>query len=838
MQSSVMKHLRIIMICLSWLVMMPNVLAQTSMTDDEITEYVIRENAKGTDRAKIVTTLVEKGVTVDRIQKIRRKMEKQKAGTIMGAKNVSQAERLRSGNSQLRSEKEDDKNPNYKNLAPTTVEKSHMTSHQRRMLQDEQVYEMDDETDFMFPDSLQYYLHEAQKPVKKVFGRDIFNNKSLTFEPEMNIATPADYRLGPGDAIFIDVYGATTKQYSTTITPEGDAVIDDYGPIQLSGLTVSQANSRLRSTLGSRYGGSTVKISLGQTRAITVNVMGEVLMPGTYTLSAFATVFHALYMAGGTNDIGTMRNIKVFRNGKCVSTVDIYDYILNGNLRGNIRLASNDVIVVGPYDCLVNITGKVKRPMWYEMKETESLGTLLNYAGGFTGDAYEDNITVVRKKGGTIRVYSLEEFERESFQLCDADSISVDSTLNRFTNTIEIKGAVLRPGFYQLDANVSTVSQLIEHAGGLTEDALTTRGIMHRRKADRTLLVKSFNTTAILDHTQADITLANEDVIYIPSLEDQHSERVLTISGEVVYPGIYEYAEGTTIEDLVLQAGGLKEKASFAKVDVQRRKRDNKAMESPEITSEFYTFSIKEGFVIDGNEDFCLEPFDEVYVRTSPGNIEQEHVTVTGEALFVGIYGLTKKNSRLSDVIQLCGGVTPQANIKGARLQRQLSEEEKIQYRELARIASSNEDITKIEIPQTKYIGINLDKALAHPGNDRYDIILQDGDKLVIPQFDNTVTINGEVMYPNTIAYQTGKGLKYYINQAGGFSMNAKSSKVFAINMNGTMTRVRSAKDIQPGCKIVVPAKQKRERMSTAQIVSMTMSMASLGAVIVSALRR
>lgn len=832
-----MKHLKLFLICISWLAFATSTFAQSSMTDDEITEYVIRENAKGTDRAKIVTNLVEKGVTVDRIQKIRRKMEKQKSGAVVGAKNISQAERLRTGNSQLREEKAEETNPNYKNLAPKTVDASHLTPHQRRMLQNEQAYELDDEADFMFPDSLQYYLEEAQKPVKKVFGRDIFNNKSLTFEPEMNIATPADYRLGPGDAVFIDVYGATTKQYATTISPEGDAVIDDYGPVQLSGLTVAQANSRLRSTLGSRFGGSSIKLSIGQTRAITVNVMGEVQMPGTYTLSAFATVFHALYMAGGTNEIGTMRDIKVYRNGKCVSTVDIYDYILNGNLRGNVRLASNDVIVVGPYDCLVNITGKVKRPMWYEMKENESLGTLLNYAGGFTGDAYEDNITVVRKKGGTMRVYSLGEFDRESFTLCDADSISVDSTLNRYTNTIEIKGAVLRPGFYQLDADLSTVSQLIEHAGGLTENALKTRGIMHRRKADRTLQVKSFNTAAILDHSVADITLANEDVIYIPSLEEQQAEQVIIIDGEVVYPGTYEFAEGTTIEDIILQAGGLKDNASVSKVDIQRRKRDNKTLESPETTSEFFTFSLKEGFIVDGNEGFLLEPFDEVYVRKSPGNIEQEHVMVSGEALFVGTYGLTKKNSRLSDIVQLCGGVTPQANLQGARLQRQLTEEEKTRYRELAKISSNNEEISKIEVPLKKFIGINLDKALANPGNDQYDIILQDGDELIIPQFNNTVSINGEVMYPNTVAYKPGKGLKYYINQAGGFSLNAKSSKVFAINMNGTMTRVRSAKHIQPGANIVVPAKQKRERMSVAQIVSMTMSMASLGAVIVSALK-
>lgn len=831
-----MKHLKTLVLALIMAVAVIPVAAQSSMTDSQIIEYITKETAKGTDRAKIVTNLIEKGVSVDRIQKIRRNYEKQKGGSVVGAKDISSENRLRNSNSQQREEKE---NPNYKNRKQKETDITTLTPHQRKNLKNDQIAELDDEVDFLFPDSLQYYEYEEEVPVKKVFGRDIFNKKELTFEPEMNIATPADYRLGPGDAVYVDVYGATTKQYTTTVTPEGEIVLEDYGPVNVSGLTVSQANSRLRATLGSRFGGSNVKLSVGQTRAITVNVMGEVQMPGTYTLSAFATVFHALYMAGGTNEIGTMRDIKVYRNGKMVTSVDIYDYILNGNLRGNVRLASNDVIVVGPYDCLVNITGKVKRPMWYEMKSTESLGTLLKYAGGFAGDAYEDNVTLVRKKGGVVSVFSLGEFDRDAFQLCDADSVNVDSTLNRYANTVEIKGAVLRPGMYQLDSGITTVGQLIARAGGLTEEALTTRGIMHRRKADRSLQVKSFNTKAILDHSVADVALANEDVIYIPSLEEQHQEQVLVIDGEVIYPGTYEYAEGTTIEDLILQAGGMKDNASMAKVDVMRRNRDNNALESPQNVGEFFTFSVREGFVVDGNEGFTLLPFDEVYVRQSPGNIEQQHVTVKGEATFIGTYGLTKKNSRLSDIVKQCGGVTPQAYLKGARLQRKMTEEDKVMQRDLLKVAAAGDsiDVKKLEISDTKFIGINLDKALENPGDDRFDIILQDGDVLVIPQYNNTVTINGEVMYPNTVAYQPGKKLSYYINQAGGFNLKAKERRVFAINMNGTVTRVRRAKDIQPGCNIVVPAKRERERMTAAQILSLTMSMASMGAVIVSALK-
>lgn len=816
-------------------------MAQSTMTDSQIQEYILKETAKGTERSAIVSGLIEKGVTIERIQKIRRNYERQNKNASIGTRDITGAgnSRLRNSNSQQRTENE---NPSFRMKKGESVNPNEMTSIQRNQYRTRQLNEMDNEMDFLFPDSLRYYDDYVPDPIdknkKKVFGRDIFNKKELTFEPEMNIATPSDYRLGPGDAVHIDVWGSSTKNYESTISPDGYINLEEIGPIGVSGLTVAQANSRIKSILSSRFSGSEVRLSVGQTKTITVNVMGEVEMPGTYTLSAFSTVFHALYMAGGTNDIGTLRNIKVYRAGRCISTVDIYDYILNGQLSGNVRLASNDVIVVGPYECLVNLTGKVKRPMWYEMKESESLGTLLKYSGGFAGDAYEDNITVVRKKGGMLRVFSVGEFERDAFQLCDADSIRIDSTLNRFKNTVQLKGAVMRPGYYEISDDMVSIRQLIEKAGGLSEDAITTRGIVHRRKENRQLKVISFNTASLLSHENPDITLKNEDVVYIPSHKDQDEERVLVISGEVIYPGTYEYAEGTTIEDLILQAGGMTDRASVTKIDVMRRHRDNYTLSAPETVGEFFTFSLKDGFIVDGNEGFVLQPFDEVCVRQSPGNNEQQHVTVVGEATFVGTYCLTKKNSRLSDIVKQCGGVTAQAYLKGARLQRQMTEEDKTMQRALLKIAATGDsiDVKKLEIGDTKYIGINLDKAIENPGDDRYDIILQDGDILSIPQYNNTVTVNGEVMYPNTVAYIPNAPLSYYINQAGGFNLRAKESRVFAINMNGTVTRVRSKKDIQPGCNIVVPGKGKRARMTTAQILSLSMSFASLGAVIASAI--
>lgn len=826
-------------------------MAQSSMTDQQVMQFIVKEHNSGKSQSEIVTKLMQRGVDISQIRRVRNKYERQmKQG---GLGNVSDnttgkdESRLRTNNGNPR---ELAKRDDYGKEA--TQKASQYSSMRLKAERDRKYKNTYDETDEEFmdyqremfelvPDTaqmLEQLLAERDALKKKVFGRDIFNNQELSFEPNMNIATPQSYVLGPGDAVFVDIYGASQKSEQCTVSPEGEITIEGFGPVHVGGLTVDQANRRLRSTLGARYSSSKVKLSVGQTRTIIVNVMGEVKTPGTYTLSAFATVFHALYMAGGTNDIGTLRNIKVYRNNRLITTVDIYDYILNGNLSGNVRLTSNDVIVVGPYDCLVQLTGKVKRPMWYEMKQSESLGTLLKYAGGFAGDAYEENVTVVRKKGGVKRVFSVGEFDRNAFQLCDADSVSVDSTLNRFENTVEVKGAVMRPGYFQIDGDMATVRQLIEKAGGLSEDAMTTRGIIHRRKENRSLEVISFNTAALLAHEVADITLKNEDVVFIPSHKDQEEERVLVISGEVVYPGTYEYAEGTTIEDLILQAGGMKDNASVTKIDVMRRHRDNYALTAPETVGEFFTFCLKEGFIVDGNEGFMLQPFDEVYVRQSPGNNEQQHVTVEGEATFVGVYGLTKKNSRLSDIVKQCGGVTAQAYLKGARLQRQMTEEDKAMQRALLKIAATGDsiDVKKLEIGDTKYIGINLDKAIENPGDDRYDIILQDGDILSIPQYNNTVTVNGEVMYPNTVAYIPEAPLSYYINQSGGFNLRAKESRVFAINMNGTVTRVRSRKDIQPGCNIVVPAKGKRNRMTTAQILSLSMSFASLGAVIASAI--
>ncbi len=829
--------------------------AQSSMTDEQILQFVMKENANGTSQAQIVTKLMQKGVTIDQIRRVKDKYERQAKNKGLGTvtpKNEEESDgRQRKNNSKKKSSNNDDEeSPQYR-LKDTREKKKNRN--------EEVVYDETNEDWLMMQDELNTFIPDttamlekllAEKRKKKVFGRDIFNNKELTFEPNMNIATPQNYILGPGDAVYIDIYGASQKTIESTISPDGEVTIEGFGPVQVSGLTVAQANARLRSTLGARYSSSKIKLTVGQTRSIMINVMGEVKNPGTYTLPAFATVFHALYMAGGTNDIGTLRNIKIYRNNRLVSVVDIYDYILNGKLTGNVRLADNDVIAVGPYDCLVNITGKVKRPMFYEMKRNESVGTLLKYAGGFTGDAYKKSVRIVRKTGREYSVYNVDEFDMSAFQLADEDSVSVDSILPRFSNMVEIKGAVFRPGMYQVGGDINSVRTLIEHADGLREEAFTARAVMHRMKKDRTLEVVPVDVEGILDGTVPDIPIQNNDVLFIPTKQEMMEEQTITIHGEVQYPGIYKYADNETLEDFVLQAGGLKQTASTVKVDVSRRIVNPKALTTDSVIARTYTFALKDGFVIDGTPGFKLMPFDEVYVRKSPGYYKQQNVVVEGEVMFSGTYTLSKKNQRLSDLIKSAGGVNDRGYIAGARLERKVNDSERARMEAVLKKAKEeaeqmeieaakenkkldlkdSEKIKKFEVPEFYSVGIELDKALANPGCDA-DIVLREGDKIIVPQYNGTVKINGAVMYPNTVGFQKGKKAKYYINQAGGFSQKAKKSQTYIVYMNGTIAKVSQNAKPKPGCEFVVPEKE-INKMTIAEKMTIGTSVASIATMI------
>lgn len=836
--------------------------AQSStMSDEQVIRFVQKEAKAGTSQAQIVTKLMQQGVDISQIRRVRDKYERQAKQQGLGtvSDDTDKSTRLRVNNEKTR----DDygKGENQMSSASSSYLLREESPNRRSHTYDKDDMEYMDfqkEMSYIVTDSttlLEQLLKERESDRHKVFGRDIFNNKDLSFEPNMNIATPQNYRLGPGDAVIIDIYGASQKTIESTVSPDGEIVIEGFGPVQVSGLTVAQANSRLRNTLGSRYSSSKIKLTVGQTKTIMVNVMGEVKMPGTYTLSAFATVFHALYMAGGTNDIGTLRDIKVYRNSKLVSSVDIYDYILNGKLTGNVRLADNDVIIVGPYDCLVNITGKVKRPMFYEMKKSESLKSLLKYAGNFTGDAYKTSVRVNRKTGKQYAVFNVEEFDFASFHIADGDSVSVDSILSRYENTVEIKGAVFRPGMYNIGDQVNSVRTLIEHADGITEDAFTSRGVMHRMKADRSLEVMSLDIEGILSGRVADVPLKENDVVYIPVKEEKRINRTITIRGEVQYPGVYKYADNETIEDFVLQAGGLTEKASVVNVRVGRRVKDAKALRPDSIIAQTYTLSLKDGFVVDGTAGFLLMPFDEVYVHQSPAYTEQQNVSIEGEVMFAGVYTLPKRNARISDLFQKAGGGNENAYIQGARLVRKANEVEKLrmqavlqmqqeqQQKNLLELASSsngtvsqvaenakNADLVKFYVPDEYPVGIDLLEALKKPGGDA-DLVLREGDRLVVPQYNGTVKINGAVMYANTVAYAEGEHAKYYINQAGGYASDARKNKIYIIHMNGKVEKVSGRTKVLPGSEIVVPAKLKR-KSSPAETLSMGSSMASIAAMI------
>ena len=804
-----------------------SVQAQT-MSDDQVVEYVMSAQEKDDSQQQIAADLLRRGVTMDQINRIKRKMDSQGKtgiGNTMSEKTRMRTAPQQNGIIQLQSDKD---------------KTQKMKTEEREMM-------MSDELGFLFPDSTMKYLIEEPKK-KEIFGHRIFQNKDLAFEAAYNLPTPPNYKLGPGDEVTIDIWGASQTSIHETISPDGNIYVENLGPVHLSGLTVQQANKHLKQQFGQIYSGinseepnSNISLSLAQNRTIQVHVMGEVENPGTYTMSSFATIFNALYQAGGVNEVGTLREVKVYRGDKMVATYDIYDFILNGISNTGIRLEDNDVVSVDAYKNLVSITGCVKRPMYYEMLDTESVSQLMKYAGGFLGNAYKEDVRLIRNGKREREIYTLNTDEQQDFMLVDGDSVSVDSIMPTFANMVEVKGAVYRPGLFQVDGRVNTVRELIECAGGLKDDAFMNRAVLNRRNPNNTLENLAINLGDLMSGRIEDIVLRKNDVLLVASLFDMQEVQTVTIYGEVAFPGVYQYADNMTVEDFIVNAGGLNEAASIARVDVARRVKDSKATTTSDTITLTYSFSLKDGLLVEGNPNFTLMPFDEVYVRKSPGYYKQENVFIEGEVLFDGTYALTKKNQRLSELIQSAGGLTPQAYPEGARLIRQMTEEElqrlDVTIETALQAAKTKEDSVRIRKSmenQTSYpVGVELHKALEKPGSDA-DITLRNGDHLVIPQFSNTVKMSGEVMYANTVAYQKGKLLDYYLDQAGGYSNNAKKSKVYIVYMNGTVARANklNSRLIQPGCEIVVPKKDK-ERLKTTEILSLGSTSASLATVVI-----
>lgn len=824
-------------------------LAQSGMTDDQVIKYVKQQQKLGKKQSEIVSDLFTRGVTADQMRRIRKKYEAQQSNygavDLTGGQNVNR-NRVRT-ETQLEGEKRQQHN-NYM-VRSQLRGKNGLGGYTRQ----EQHDLLNDETEFLDIDSLLYYKNKLNDE-NSIFGHNIFNNEYLTFEPNSNMATPANYRLGAGDNVIIDVWGASQQTFTGEISPDGAVVIEGIGPIQLAGLTVADATSRIRGTMGRYFADSQISLAVGEMRTIQVQVVGEVRLPGTYALSSLSSAFNALYAAGGISDIGTLRNIKVYRSGREIATIDVYDYLLNGNMSGDVRLQDNDMVLVGPYEELVEVRGKVKRPMFYEMRRNESVKQVINYAGGFTGDAYKKHLQLVRKNGEQYSIHTIEEFDMGGFTLNDGDSLYVDSVIPRFANMAEVRGAVFHPGKFQSDGAISTIRELVKAAGGLREDALTSRAVLHREKEDMTLEVMSIDIEKVMAGSIPDIPLKKNDVLFIASKLDMTGEQTYSISGEVNYPGVYMYAENTCIEDLILQAGGLTESASYSKVDVYRRINNPMAMNDNDTIAQTFSFAIKEGFVIDGEAGFKLLPFDEVVVRKSPTYSEQRNVSIEGAVNFSGQYAITNKQYKLTDLVNAAGGLSTQAYAKGARLERVMTYEERLMreaslrtqqialYEESMQSDNNNFDLAladslltiKLDLGSTFPVAIDLDEALAHPEGAE-NLMLREGDRLIVPQYSSTVKISGDVMYPTSLNFKKGKSLKYYIKRAGGYGDNARKSHVYAIYMNGSVELLshHSKSAVQPGCEIVVPSKKARKRMSTAETMSLGTSAASIATMII-----
>lgn len=806
---------RLIALFFSIFILVGGVMAQ-QMSDDQVVQYVKEAQRTGKSQKQMTTELLRRGVTKEQVARIQKKY----------AEHSTAADGVENKPSQLRE----------RTSLMTDGKAIRGTSYEEAELEEQKE----------IIDLKRDAKATPEAPGSNIFGHSLFSNRNLSFEPSANLATPVNYRLGPGDEVIIDIWGASENTIRQTISPEGTILVRGLGPVHLSGMTVKEANSFLQREFSKIYSGisgtepnSEIKLTLGDIRTIQINIMGEVSVPGTYTLSAFSTVFHALYRAGGVNRIGSLRSIKVVRDGKTFADLDVYDFIMKGKMKDDIRLQEGDVIIVDPYQSLVEIVSKVKRPMFYEMKPTETVATILNYAGGFTGDAYKKAIRLVRKSGREHQVFNVDEMDYSVFRLDDGDMITIDAVLDRFENRVEVRGAVYRAGLYQLDGTVNTVKQLIKKAEGLRGDAFLNRVIIDREHEDLSHEIIAIDLGGLLNGTIADIPLQKNDILYIPSITDLKEEETVAIYGEVANPGTFLFSKNMTIEDLLVQAGGLLEEAATTRVEVTRRIKDPKSTSFSSVLGKTFTFDIKDGFIVGGNaENFYLEPFDAVYIRRSPAYRRQQNVVVAGEVLFSGSYSLLKKNERLSDLVSKAGGVTPDAYVKGARLIRKLSDEERRRQNDAIRMAQNGEgkdsiSIQKLNLSETYTVGIDLEKALANPKSD-FDLVLREGDVLYIPEYVNTVKISGSVMYPNTVVYQKGKNLKFYINQAGGYGNMAKKKKVYVVYMNGTVSRLkaRNASAIEPGCEIIVPSKAEKKHMAMAEILGISSTTATIAAMV------
>ncbi len=686
----------------------------------------------------------------------------------------------------------------------------------------------------------------------KIFGQELFRNPNMSFEPNLNIPTPKNYQVGPGDEIVVDIYGYSEANYRLLVSKEGSINIPYIGIVYVNGLTIDEAAAKIKSKLsviysGIRTGKTSVQVGIGRIRGMKVTLLGEVVKPGTYTLPSLATVFNALYASGGPTENGSFRDIEVVRNNVVVDTVDVYDFLMRGDQSKNIRLEDQDVIRIPVYKSHVEIGGQVKRPGIYEMQPGESVDNLLHFAGGFTDGAYTAIVKVVQLTDKEKKIRDIPSAEFASFIPHTGDQYYIGSILDRFTNRVTINGAVYRPGQFQLTDGL-TLSQLIKKADGLREDAFLPRGYITRQNPDLTTSVVQFDAAKIMDGSQPDIALQKEDVVQIYSIFDLRDQYQVTINGEVRKGGDYKYADSMTLEDLILQAGGFAEGATPQRIEISRRMMNSDPHSASAKIAQVFQVNVDKDLTMNAAR-FILHPFDIVVVRSSPGYEVQKQVRVEGEVLYPGLYTINAKNERISDLVDRAGGLTALAFTKGASLKRtpemlgDSSAEEKLKryqrfQKSLAKdTTGAYDDLLQQQVNQNDYVGINLDKILKEPGS-KFDLFLENGDVLKVPKQLQTVQVNGEVLYPVTTPYKGGRRIRYYVSQAGGFGVKAKKRRVYVVYANGFVRSTggflffKHYPRIESGAEIFVPQKSEGRKLSAAEILGLSSGIASLSAVI------
>jgi protein involved in polysaccharide export with SLBB domain len=725
----------------------------------------------------------------------------------------------------------------------------------------------------------------------RIFGSSLFyqKNRRLSFEPSLNQATPSSYILGPGDMLYVDIYGQSEQYYEATVNPDGFVLLDNIGPVSVSGKSIREATGIIKNRLARFYPGmlganpnTFLQVTLGNVRTIKVHILGEVRLPGTFTLSAFSTVFNALYAAGGPNENGSMRQIKVMRDSKPVAEIDIYDLLINGTANLDLQLQDQDVVLVSPYLARVEIEGEVKRPMIFEIKEGDTVEELLNYAGGFTDLAFRDRLAISRISDNQRSVSDVYENQFGMFILKGGDELTVGKVLDRYSNRVQIKGAVYREGTFALSEGL-TLSKLIENAEGLRGDAYLKQASILRTKSDLSTQMIQVNLEQILNGTAPDLPLQREDVVRISSIYDIQNERYVQVLGEVMRPGVYPYSESMTVEDLLIQAGGFQESANPSDIEIARRLEDSDLG----TLSDIIPIQVNADLSQSANPEI-LQPFDQVIVRRKAAFTMQKLVAVEGQVNSPGIFAIESSVERISDLVNRAGGLNQFAYAKGATLIRRTeffnTESEQIRRQrnleslrlqllkdpnnseaqeELLQrlfenlnmeenpvdtlIANSKKESLDqiaaetpgfaVKIKETEAVAIDLEAILANPGSES-DLLLEEGDILSVPKLLQTVRMRGDVVYPTTLRHEKGRGLKHYINGAGGFERRANRKQTYVVYANGAVKRtkgflgIRNYPPVEPGAEVIVPTKGPKIPLRLGDVVGITTGLATLALVL------